>query len=114
MRVDLVNRWLFGINAGRVKESIRERVLTYQRECSVMLSRRFYGAIGQGVMVPHRAETTALRLVAEARYTFRVEAAGQLWFELSLPAVPAMQIDRDRRSRQSRSAHLRHLNRPGT
>ncbi len=35
-------------------------------------------------------EVTRLRMVREARQTFGVRAAGQLWFGLGLPIVPAM------------------------
>lgn len=37
-------------------------------------------------------ETTRLRMVREARQTFGVRAAGQLWFGLGLPVVPAMRV----------------------
>lgn len=37
-------------------------------------------------------ETTRLRMVREARQTFGVRAAGQLWFGLGLPVVPAMRM----------------------
>lgn len=39
--LDYLNGWLFGINAERVKPEIRERVLTYQRECYRVLARAF-------------------------------------------------------------------------
>lgn len=43
---------------------------------------------------PSRAmpESTRLRMVREARQTFGVRAAGQLWFGLGLPVVPAMRV----------------------
>lgn len=37
-------------------------------------------------------ENTRLRMVKEARQTFGVRAAGQLWFTLNLPTVPAMRL----------------------
>ena len=36
-----LNGWLFGINANRVKEELRERVIQYQRECFDILARAF-------------------------------------------------------------------------
>ena len=51
---------------------------------------RLYGTVAQTVALAHQAHVTRVRLVAEARHTFGVEAARQLWFELGLPAVPAM------------------------
>jgi len=37
-----------------------------------------------------RPEALCVRMVSEARQTFSTEAAGQLWFKLNLPLVPAM------------------------
>ena len=39
--LDLLNGWLFGIAASRVKETIRDRVLRYQRECYRVLYEAF-------------------------------------------------------------------------
>jgi hypothetical protein len=39
--LDYVNGWLFGINAGRVKEEVRERLVRYQRECYRVLATAF-------------------------------------------------------------------------
>jgi len=36
-----LNGWLFGINANRVKEEIRENLIRYQRECYKVLARAF-------------------------------------------------------------------------
>ena len=41
--IDYLNGWLFGINATRVKEEIRERLLRYQRECYQTLAQAFGG-----------------------------------------------------------------------
>ncbi len=35
-------------------------------------------------------QTQRVRMVTEARHTFGTRAAGQLWFKLALPVVPAM------------------------
>ena len=35
-------------------------------------------------------ESLRVRMVAEARQTFGIRAAGQLWLKLQLPIVPAM------------------------
>ena len=37
-----------------------------------------------------RPEALSVRLVSEARQTFNIEAASQLWLKLNLPLVPAM------------------------
>lgn len=36
-----LNGWLFGINAGRVKEELRDKVIQYQRDCYEVLSQAF-------------------------------------------------------------------------
>ena len=37
----MLHGWLFGINASRVKEEIREKLVRYQRECYAVLSEAF-------------------------------------------------------------------------
>lgn len=39
--LDFLNGWLFGMNASRVKVEIREKLLTYQRECYRVLAEVF-------------------------------------------------------------------------
>ncbi len=39
--LDYLNGWLFGINANRVKEEIRDRVIRYQEECYLVLRDAF-------------------------------------------------------------------------
>jgi hypothetical protein len=41
--LDFMNGWLFGINASRVKDSIKEQLITYQRECYRVLADAFLG-----------------------------------------------------------------------
>lgn len=41
MPLDYLNGWMFGINANRVKEEVRERLIRYQRECYRVLSEAF-------------------------------------------------------------------------
>lgn len=43
LRLDLINGWLFGIDAERVRPECRDRVLEYQRECYRVLFEHFYG-----------------------------------------------------------------------
>ncbi len=45
------------------------------------------------VALAHQAHVTRVRLVAEARHTFGMAAARQLWLELGLPVVPAMEVE---------------------
>lgn len=39
--LDYLQGWLFGINANRVKEEVRERLIRYQRECYRVLAEAF-------------------------------------------------------------------------
>ncbi|HEX6387273.1 MAG TPA: phage antirepressor N-terminal domain-containing protein [Anaerolineae bacterium] len=39
--LDFLNGWLFGVNATRVKDDVRERLLRYQRECYRVLHEAF-------------------------------------------------------------------------
>lgn len=96
LRLDLLQGWLFGIDASRVKPDVRERVTAYRRECFAVLHRHFYGersaAAPSTMPAPCREEPVSVRrgLVTEARQTFGTAAAGSLWFALGLPTVPEM------------------------
>lgn len=100
LRLDLLNGWLFGIDACRVKPEARPKVLDYQRLCFGVLFERFYGRRGAGdghnghalPASPAREEPVSVRrgLVTEARQTFGTRAAGALWLSLGLPVVPEM------------------------
>ncbi|CAO4194057.1 phage antirepressor N-terminal domain-containing protein [Methylorubrum extorquens] len=96
LRLDLVQGWLFGIEASRVRAEARDRVLAYQRECFAALHGHFYGRrVEADEPALRRREPADLtvsrrRLVAEAHKTFGPRAAGELWRALSLPIVPAM------------------------
>ena len=92
LRLDLVNGWLFTIDASRVRgDAVREKVLVYQRECFAVLARHFQQATGAG-LAPLAGPSTAegRQLVTEARQTFGAQAARELWASLGLPMVPAM------------------------
>lgn len=39
--IDYLNGWLFGVNAIRVKDTLRERLIRYQKDCYRALSRAF-------------------------------------------------------------------------
>ncbi len=53
LRFDLLNGWLFGIDTRRVKPELRDRIITYQRECYRVLFDHFYGrAVAGGAVDP--------------------------------------------------------------
>ena len=99
LKIDLINGWLFGIDENRVKdEEVRQRVLTYKRECYSVLFKHFYGRHKAFESVdiedePQENENVKLRMVNESRQVFGTQAAAQLWFRLGLPVVPAMHHD---------------------
>ena len=102
LKLELINGWLLTIDDKRIPDpAVRERVLTYKRECYSVLFHHFYGRtigerVGEIIEPPNRteeAEPTKVRLVTEARHTFGVPSAAQLWFKLGLPVVPAMYHD---------------------
>ncbi|WP_172424287.1 phage antirepressor N-terminal domain-containing protein [Vandammella animalimorsus] len=45
--LNMLNGWLFGISASRVKPELRERLIQYQRECFDVLARHFGAAPAQ-------------------------------------------------------------------
>ena len=101
LRLDLLQGWLFGIDAARVAPEARDRVLAYKRECCAVLFRHFYGdrqkpAQLAPILEPAREEPVPVRraLVTEARQTFGTRAAGSLWLALGLPVVPEMREGR--------------------
>lgn len=84
LRLQLVSGWLFGIDAKRVKEEARDKVLTYQRECYAVLYSHFHPSADDIVDAwgPKRA------LVAEVRLCFGERAACALYIKLGLPTTP--------------------------
>jgi len=75
-----------GSLAHRFRRWVTGEVLPAMRRTGQVLSVR---PVEASQAIP---EGTRLRMVREARQTFGVRAAGQLWFGLGLPVVPAMQM----------------------
>lgn len=95
IKLELVNGWLFGIDSGRIKdESVRERVILYQRECYQVLHEHFSGKRAPVAIEGDPDEQPSVgerrSLVSECRQTFGQMAARQLWLQQKLPMVPAM------------------------
>ena len=98
--LDLVPGFLFTIDASRVADAVRPKVLDYQRECFRVLAEaclrpREPARTGRGEILPPSPITTAdprvcLRMVTEARHVFGIQPARELWFSLGLPTTPAM------------------------
>jgi hypothetical protein len=103
LRLDLVNGWLFGIDESRVKdEEVRQRVLAYKRECYGVLFKHFYGrslddrkgSLGiDGDPDMEEPINVKRQLVTEARQSFGVQSAREMWFKMGLPTVPSMYAD---------------------
>jgi hypothetical protein len=60
LQLDYLNGWLFGINANRVKESIRERLIRYQKECYQILATAF-------VDMPATTESPSIQALTQIR-----------------------------------------------
>ncbi len=92
--LDLVPGFLFKIDASRVDETIRGKVLEYQRSAFTVLARAFLKPERPAEVIGAPADVMpadlARRLVTEARMSFDHQSARQLWFKLGLPIVPAM------------------------
>ena len=99
LRLDLINGWLFTIDSNRIKdESIRLRVLDYQRECYGVLSQHFLGLRNEQMFSEESVGSdlgsqTELgnksRLVEIANRISGPRAACELWHQLGLPSVPS-------------------------
>jgi len=91
LKLNLLNGWLFKIDANRVRPEIRQRVLDYQEECYEVLHMHFSDEGARLVQQEHERESLSLRLVNECRQIYGNRAAAELWKERGLPIVPAMQ-----------------------
>lgn len=112
LKLDLLNGWLFTIDTNRIKdETVRTKVLTYQRECYRVLHDHFAGKKKAPMLVDEEevaeSESVRLRMVTESRQTFGSQAAAQLWFQLGLPIVPAM-LDQNRQMTLFPVEHIKH------
>lgn len=89
LRLDLIHGWLLKISANRIKdETLRARVILFQRECYQVLWQHFTRLTA----TPSPAqESRSIRMIHEARLTYGTRAAAQLWKLRGLPEVPAME-----------------------
>ncbi|WP_292229304.1 phage antirepressor N-terminal domain-containing protein [Brevundimonas sp.] len=92
----LLNGWLFGVDAARVRPEIRDKITLYRRECFQVLADHF-GPSGQEVALPHVPQLhdgltlqERRQMVNEARVTFCRQSARELWEVLGLPMTPSM------------------------
>jgi hypothetical protein len=91
LRLSFVPGWLFTISTMRIKSAeIRERVQLFQRECFDVLWEHFSGERKQEHGQSTEYERLSVSLVNEARLTFGIRAAAQIWEQRGLPRVPAM------------------------
>jgi hypothetical protein len=79
--LDYLNGWLFGINASRVKDEVRDRLLRYQRECYQALAQAFGGTQAEEATSP---TLTALAQVREMGLAIVRMAEEQMAFERRL------------------------------
>lgn len=95
--IDLLNGWLFGVDASRVRPELRDKITLYRRECFKALSDYFRPATRPpaGRSWPDPVEyglsmTDKRQLVNEARVTFDRQSARELWIMIGLPVTDAM------------------------
>ncbi len=64
--LDMLNGWLFGVSAARVKPEIRERLIRYQKECYRVLARAFVRDPAAGDVSPTTATLLQVREMGRA------------------------------------------------
>ncbi len=72
--LDYLNGWLFGVNANRVKEDIREKLITYQRECYRVLADHFVASTPSTSSTLAQVEAMGLAIATLAREQMEIEA----------------------------------------
>lgn len=80
--LDFLNGFLFGVNASRVKESVREQLITYQRECYQVLADAFLDPSATGTTVS--SAEVSLYQVREMGLAIARMAEEQIVFERRL------------------------------
>lgn len=83
--LDYLNGWLFGINANRVKDEIRDKLIRYQKECYRVLAREFIQA-----SPPTPSSTSSLQSVYEMGMAIAHLAQEQMQFERRLDRTGAI------------------------
>jgi hypothetical protein len=78
--LDYLNGWLFGVNANRVKDEIRDKLIRYQKECYRVLAREFV----QSSASPTPSSTSSLQNVYEMGMAIAHLAKEQMQFEQRL------------------------------
>jgi hypothetical protein len=79
--LDYLNGWLFGVNASRVKEDLREKVIRYQRDCYRVLAGAF---LDRSLPVETSPTMTTLLQVREMGRAIMQMAEEQMEFEARL------------------------------
>ena len=82
--LDYLNGWLFGINANRVKDEVRERLIRYQRECYRVLADAFLERLPPAELPP---STATLIQVREMGLAIARMAEEQIEFDRRLVAA---------------------------
>lgn len=91
--LDFLNGWLFGVNANRVKPEVREKVITYQRECYQALARHFTAVSASST---HSA-SSALMQVREMGLAIARMAEEQIEFDQRLNSTETAVSNLDER-----------------
>lgn len=88
--LNLLPGFLFGISVGSVPDpEVRERVLTYKRECHDVLYQHFFGRAAERKARAEREELRDKLKAVQIATGLRGHAAGaHIWHELGLPPLP--------------------------
>lgn len=90
LRLDLIPGWLFTISTLRVRESIRDKINLYKRECYKVLARHFLAMSPETEDDRRKIEAHMRSISNEIRLTWGTRAAQQYWEHSGLPMTPAM------------------------
>jgi hypothetical protein len=88
--LNLLPGFLFGISTGSIPDpEVRERVLTYKRECHDVLYQHFFGRVAERRSRAFRDElATKVKAVQVAMQLSSIAAARSVWNELGMPHLP--------------------------
>lgn len=79
--LEYLNGWLFGVNALRVKEELRERVILYQRECYRILSQAYQNNVFSAEVNEQSASIKALLQIRDMSLSIARMAEQQIELE---------------------------------
>jgi hypothetical protein len=99
--LDMLNGWLFGIDANRVKPELKDRVIIYQRECFKVLANHF----GLGQLKRNVLTTEQARFIQES-VNAMVHKTGKHWNTIYHDIKTVFRIDTYKEATQEQFPEL--------